>query len=235
MAKVTAGAGYKELTKVGDYISPNINAAADRIAKQGMQQKQINADAKARQEERDHDWAKEAQVDMTNFEVEVTGNADLTGMFVGAAQGGAAKAGKLYGEARALQNIDRKTAEGKKAEAQLVELSFKNLATQSKELKPILDAYAKDYADGKIKEKSYKDGYMLRIGMPDGSSVDKYDPYSFSPQITGFDLQIWGEGNHEKAYSFMGAHLREINGIKGVSEIVANNGQKFVFGIVCIF
>jgi 1,4-alpha-glucan branching enzyme len=70
--------------------------------------------------------------------------------------------------------------------------------------------------EAEIKEKSYKDGYMLRIGMPDGSSVDKYDPYSFSPQITGFDLQIWGEGNHEKAYSFMGAHLREINGIKGV-------------------
>jgi len=70
--------------------------------------------------------------------------------------------------------------------------------------------------EAEVKAKGYKDGYMLKIGMPDGSSVEKYDPYSFGPQITGFDLQIWGEGNHEKAYSFMGAHLLEINGIKGV-------------------
>ena len=155
MAKAGAGA-YSQLQRVGNYVAPQINKAADRLNQQGMQQKQLNADARARKEKRDDAWALDTQVDMTNFEVEATGNADLTGMFVGAAQGGAAKAGKLYGEARALQNIDRKTAEGKKAEAQLVELSFKNLATQSKELKPILDAYAKDYADGKIKEKSYR-------------------------------------------------------------------------------
>lgn len=67
-----------------------------------------------------------------------------------------------------------------------------------------------------VPAKSFKDGYLLKITMPDDTVVEKYDPYSFGPQISDFDLQIWGEGNHEQAYTFMGAHVKEVNGIKGV-------------------
>ena len=73
MAKVTAGAAYKQLTKVGDYISPNINAGADRIARQGMRQKQLNADAKARADKRLDEALGGIQVDTEALQSKATG------------------------------------------------------------------------------------------------------------------------------------------------------------------
>lgn len=44
-----------------------------------------------------------------------------------------------------------------------------------------------------------------------------YDPYAFrSPKLTDFDLQLFGEGNHHRIYEKLGAHITEIDGIKGV-------------------
>ena len=40
-------------------------------------------------------------------------------------------------------------------------------------------------------------------------------PYSFAPQITEFDLHLFGEGKHHHAWRFLGAHLAEIDGIRG--------------------
>lgn len=37
-----------------------------------------------------------------------------------------------------------------------------------------------------------------------------------SPFITDFDLHLFGEGKHYKIYEKLGAHIREMNGIKGV-------------------
>ncbi|MGD2182385.1 1,4-alpha-glucan branching enzyme [Lusitaniella coriacea] len=44
-----------------------------------------------------------------------------------------------------------------------------------------------------------------------------YDPYAFrSPQLTDFDLHLFAEGNHHRIYEKLGAHLAEIEGVKGV-------------------
>ncbi|MBC7969613.1 MAG: 1,4-alpha-glucan branching enzyme, partial [Verrucomicrobia bacterium] len=44
-----------------------------------------------------------------------------------------------------------------------------------------------------------------------------YDPYAFrSPYLTEFDIHLFAEGNHHRIYEKMGAHLTEMNGIKGV-------------------
>ncbi len=43
-----------------------------------------------------------------------------------------------------------------------------------------------------------------------------HDPYSFWPQLSDFDLHLFGEGKHWNAYRFLGAHLKEVNGIAGV-------------------
>ncbi|MCK5902695.1 MAG: 1,4-alpha-glucan branching protein GlgB [Cocleimonas sp.] len=40
-------------------------------------------------------------------------------------------------------------------------------------------------------------------------------PYSFLPQISALDLHLFGEGNHQRAYQFMGAHLCRVDGIAG--------------------
>ncbi len=41
------------------------------------------------------------------------------------------------------------------------------------------------------------------------------DPYRFWPSIGEQDLYFWGEGTHEKAYEFLGAHLMALDGVTG--------------------
>ncbi|MEO0756960.1 MAG: 1,4-alpha-glucan branching enzyme [Cyanobacteria bacterium J06648_16] len=44
-----------------------------------------------------------------------------------------------------------------------------------------------------------------------------YDPYAFrSPQLTEFDVYLFGEGNHHRIYEKLGAHPTVMNGITGV-------------------
>jgi 1,4-alpha-glucan branching enzyme len=43
-----------------------------------------------------------------------------------------------------------------------------------------------------------------------------HDPYSFPPQISDFDLHLFGEGKHWHAYRFLGAHPHEVEGINGI-------------------
>ncbi|MFA6233800.1 MAG: 1,4-alpha-glucan branching protein GlgB, partial [Bacteroidota bacterium] len=58
--------------------------------------------------------------------------------------------------------------------------------------------------------------YKLRRETPDGVVHTFFDSYSFLPQLTDFDLHLFGEGNHYRAYDKLGAHYREVNGIGGV-------------------
>jgi len=58
--------------------------------------------------------------------------------------------------------------------------------------------------------------YQLRIKEGDRERVI-HDPYAFrSPQITDFDVHLFGEGNHHRIYEKMGAHHTSINGVSGV-------------------
>lgn len=49
-----------------------------------------------------------------------------------------------------------------------------------------------------------------------GQTHTHTDPYSFQPVLSEFDLHLFGEGKHWHAYSFLGAHLEEVDGVKGV-------------------
>lgn len=40
-------------------------------------------------------------------------------------------------------------------------------------------------------------------------------PYSFAPQIGELDLHLFAEGKHHHAYRFLGAHLKEVDGVAG--------------------
>jgi 1,4-alpha-glucan branching enzyme len=70
--------------------------------------------------------------------------------------------------------------------------------------------------------------YHFSIKWPGMEPVKLVDPYSFGPQLSEFDLQIWGEGNHSYAYKFMGAHTKEINGIRGTQFVVCAPSAKRV-------
>src|SRR5271166_6824965 len=59
--------------------------------------------------------------------------------------------------------------------------------------------------------------YQLAIHYPDGASITTYDPYSFMPTLGELDLYLWGEQKDDRAYNKLGAHVREVSGIGGVS------------------
>ncbi|WP_455204276.1 1,4-alpha-glucan branching protein GlgB [Kaarinaea lacus] len=43
-----------------------------------------------------------------------------------------------------------------------------------------------------------------------------WDPYSFEPQLSDFDLHLFSEGKHWHAYRILGAHRKTVNDINGV-------------------
>ncbi len=59
--------------------------------------------------------------------------------------------------------------------------------------------------------------YQFVITEPDGRVTRLHDPYSFPFMLSDFDLQLLGEGRHHQAYEKLGAHVREVNGVKGVN------------------
>jgi len=48
-----------------------------------------------------------------------------------------------------------------------------------------------------------------------GREVSEYDPYCFAPQLPDFDIHLFSEGKHWHVQNFLGAHLHQIDNIKG--------------------
>ncbi len=63
--------------------------------------------------------------------------------------------------------------------------------------------------------------YRLLIKPFNGESFEIIDAYNYDSLLSDFDLQLWGEGNHQKAYEFMGAHPRNVDGVEGVHFVVS--------------
>lgn len=60
-----------------------------------------------------------------------------------------------------------------------------------------------------------------------GHAIEVEDPYRFGSTIHEHDLYLYGEGTHERAYEFLGAHLMTIDGVPGCRFAVwAPNAQR---------
>jgi len=59
------------------------------------------------------------------------------------------------------------------------------------------------------------DRYRLRWRDRQDQEHIGFDPYCFPPQLSDFDLYLFGEGKHWHAYRFLGAHPREVDGVAG--------------------
>jgi 1,4-alpha-glucan branching enzyme len=69
--------------------------------------------------------------------------------------------------------------------------------------------------------------YSLLEVTFDGKEIAFHDPYSFPLSLTEYDFYLHGEGRHWQIYDKLGAHLTQINGVKGVSFAVwAPNAQR---------
>ncbi|MBI3378670.1 MAG: 1,4-alpha-glucan branching protein GlgB [Nitrospirae bacterium] len=58
--------------------------------------------------------------------------------------------------------------------------------------------------------------YKLKVKTSDNRIAEFFDPYSFLPVLSDFDLHLIGEGSHYKKYEKLGSHVIEVNGIKGI-------------------
>jgi 1,4-alpha-glucan branching enzyme len=59
--------------------------------------------------------------------------------------------------------------------------------------------------------------YRLRFTFADGNVWESYDPYAFPSLLTDYDLYLFGEGTHYLKYEKLGAHVREVEGVRGVA------------------
>ena len=68
--------------------------------------------------------------------------------------------------------------------------------------------------------------YELETTFAEGKKFIERDPYRFLPTLGDLDLHLIGEGNHRRLHTLLGAHLRTVDGVEGVSFAVwAPNAQ----------
>jgi 1,4-alpha-glucan branching enzyme len=59
--------------------------------------------------------------------------------------------------------------------------------------------------------------YRFHVEKFNGELREFYDPYSFLPTLSEQDLYLFNEGTEHRIYQKLGAHLRTIDGVQGVS------------------
>jgi len=59
--------------------------------------------------------------------------------------------------------------------------------------------------------------YRLEVQWPGGQRRDYPDPYAFWPSLGELDLHLFAQGRHERIYDKFGAHVLEVDGVRGVA------------------
>ncbi len=62
---------------------------------------------------------------------------------------------------------------------------------------------------------SNRSPYLLHCRFEDGSQYRRYDPYYFEVHFEELDQHLFGEGTHLRLFDKLGAHLMEVEGIRG--------------------
>jgi 1,4-alpha-glucan branching enzyme len=59
--------------------------------------------------------------------------------------------------------------------------------------------------------------YRIRFAFPSGETWEHVDPYQFLPTLGEMDLHLFNEGTHRRLWTRLGAHVRQVQGVTGVS------------------
>ncbi|MEX0684803.1 MAG: 1,4-alpha-glucan branching protein GlgB [Balneolales bacterium] len=71
-----------------------------------------------------------------------------------------------------------------------------------------------------IPDKDEVFSYHFEIEPNHGQLYTQIDPYSFPSLLSDFDLHLWGEGTHIRAYEMMGAHTKKVDNVFGTHFVV---------------
>jgi 1,4-alpha-glucan branching enzyme len=80
---------------------------------------------------------------------------------------------------------------------------------------PLARLHDTDVFEWRGKQGTLPERYRLVWTIGSGAAHTAYDPYCFPPQLADFDLYLFGEGRHQHAYRFLGAHAHAVDGIHG--------------------
>lgn len=64
--------------------------------------------------------------------------------------------------------------------------------------------------------KELDEHYLINKTDNSDNVVTEYDPYSFKPQLSNYDLELFSAGKHLHIYKVLGAHPETVDGVKGV-------------------
>lgn len=242
MAKVTAGAAYKQLTKVGDYISPNINAGADRIARQGMRQKQLNADAKARADKRLDEALGGIQVDTEALQSKATGfetRDDVARDYAYTATQRSMEYAELAREA--AQNGDWVAMNNYKGKMKRIEGDFKNTVNDEKLLGEIFTGYRDKYQSGEIDDDEWLDfaesmekfNYEIKLDENDNKVItaieldDEGQPVMDAEGNPKVMTKKWADVVNQRDRPFEVVRLEDKEGKKGlIGDMLSTMGKR---------
>ncbi|MEX0928282.1 MAG: 1,4-alpha-glucan branching enzyme, partial [Balneolales bacterium] len=123
-----------------------------------------------------------------------------------------------------LLGIHQETAEKKKQyvirtfqpHARSVNLVY-NKGRKSAEMNRLSD---KGLFEAVISGKKKPFTYYFSIEPYEGQAYTQIDAYAFPSLLSDFDLQLWGEGNHTRAYQMMGAHPKKVDDVPGTHFVV---------------
>src|SRR5882724_3917980 len=90
------------------------------------------------------------------------------------------------------------------------------VAVSDRERVPMRRIHAAGLFEAHIPGGSETVPYRLEVTDAAGGIREVLDPYAFPPLLTDYDLHLFAEGTHYQTYEKLGAHLREVNGIRGV-------------------
>ena len=74
----------------------------------------------------------------------------------------------------------------------------------------------KEFWDVTFKSEAFEK-YKVHVKYSDGNTFTYIHPYQFMPSITEEDAYLFGKGDHHFIYEKLGAHVCEIDGVKGVA------------------
>jgi len=61
--------------------------------------------------------------------------------------------------------------------------------------------------------------YQLLVTYPSSELIVE-DVYRFPSLLSNDDLYLFGEGTHEQAYQWMGAHVKDVDGVQGINFVI---------------
>ncbi|HEX8122212.1 MAG TPA: 1,4-alpha-glucan branching protein GlgB [Solirubrobacteraceae bacterium] len=77
--------------------------------------------------------------------------------------------------------------------------------------------HAEGLFEGVLADAEFPLDYELEVEYAGGQSFPVQDPYRFAPTVGELDLHLVGEGRHEELYAKLGAHVRSVEGVRGVA------------------